>query len=73
MAEAVKRYLVIENNIPVYRLHSVAFGNAQNAADRRNRPVRTSSVHVRLMENSLAAQGAASPHDDASLNGAERP
>ena len=28
LAEAVKRYLVTEDQIPVYRLHSVALGNA---------------------------------------------
>ena len=32
-----------------------------------------SDVHVRLMENSLAAQEAASPHGTASSTGAERP
>jgi len=29
LAEAVKRYLVTEHGIPVYRLHSVALGNAK--------------------------------------------
>jgi len=71
MAEAVKRCLVIENNIPVYRLHSVALGNAQNAAI--GKPASAGSVHVRLMENTLAAQAAASPHGDAALKVAERP
>ncbi len=28
LAEAVKRYLVTEHQIPVYRMHSVALGNA---------------------------------------------
>ena len=32
MAEAVERYLVTEHQIPVYRMHSVALGNAQVAA-----------------------------------------
>lgn len=75
LAEAVKRYLVTEHQIPVYRLHSVALGNAEMAAagDAPIKPVRTSSVHLRLMENSLAAQGAVPPHSDASLTGAERP
>ncbi len=27
LAEAVKRYLVTEHQIPVYRMHSVALGN----------------------------------------------
>ena len=85
LAEAVKRYLVSEHQIPVYRLHAVALGNenvqsaddqqAQALGDRDKKParVRTSSVHIRLMENSLAAQEDTSPHGVASLNGAERP
>ena len=75
LADAVKRYLVTQHEIPVYRLHSVALGNAQaaTAGDEITKPARTSGVHVRLMENSLAAQGAAPPHGDASLTGAERP
>ena len=73
--DAVKRYLVVEHRIPVYRLHTVALGNAQVAmsGDETSKPVRTRIVHIRLMENSLAAQGAAPPHSDASLTGAERP
>jgi outer membrane protein OmpA-like peptidoglycan-associated protein len=75
LADAVKRYLVTQHEIPVYRLHSVALGNAQaaTAGDEITKPARTSGVHVRLMENSLAAQGAAPPHGEASLTGAERP
>jgi hypothetical protein len=78
-AEAVDRYLVTEHNIPVYRMHYVALGNAQSAdaasQDPDAKPVRvkTSTVHVRLMENSLAAQGAAPPQGVASSTGAERP
>jgi hypothetical protein len=79
LAEAVKRYLVTEHDIPVYRMHAVALGNAQSAdaasQDENGKPqrVRVSSVHVRLMENSLAAQGAAPPQGAASSTGAERP
>jgi len=77
LAEAVNRYLA-EHDIPVYRLHAVALGNAQvasnnSSAEEPAAPVRKSSVHVRLMENSLAAQGAASPQGAASSTGAERP
>jgi outer membrane protein OmpA-like peptidoglycan-associated protein len=76
LASVVNRYLV-EHDIPVYRLHAVALGNAQvasnSSADEPAAPVRKSSVHVRLMENSLAAQGAASPQGAASSTGAERP
>jgi hypothetical protein len=77
LAEAVKRYLITEHQIPVYRLHAVAMGNVQvaSAGDEDNKParVRTSSVHVRLMENSLAAQESAPPQGVASSTGAERP
>jgi len=75
LTDAVKRYLVVEHQIPVFRLHAVALGNAQVAStgDDTNKPVKTRIVHIRLMENSLAAQGAVPPHSDASLTGAERP
>jgi hypothetical protein len=74
LAQAVERYLVTQHDIPVYRLHAVALGNARGAGDEdQNQPVRTSSVHIRLMENSLAAQGAAPPQGAGSLPGAERP
>ncbi len=93
-AEAVKRYLVAEHEIPVYRMHSVALGNAKvveqtdqtasNAAptDPNATPAPaapehkariTSTVHIKLMENSLAAQDTTSPHGMASSSGAERP
>ena len=72
LAEAVKRYLVTDHEIPVYRMHAVALGNARSDSE-DTAPVRTSSVHIRLMENSLAAQGAAPPQGDASSTGAERP
>ena len=67
LAEAVKRYLVTEHQIPVYRMHAVALGNALNAdtanqdAGVKPERIKISSVHVRLMENSLAATGGASP------------
>jgi len=73
LADAVKRYLVTEHDIPVYRMHAVALGNAHATGDEDTKPVRLSSVHIRLMENSLAAQGGAPPQGAASLSGAERP
>ncbi len=73
MAEAVERYLVTEHEIPIYRLHTVALGNAPAAGEEQTRHAIASNVRIRLMENSLAAQEVASPHDAASLTGAERP
>ena len=74
LAEAVKRYLVTEHQIPVYRMHSVALGNEASAAgsDTEER-VRVSSVHVVLMENSLAARAAASPQSAPVAAGTEQP
>ena len=78
LAEAVKRYMVTEHQIPVYRMHAVALGNAtmaMNSGDQNEKPerIRTSSVHVRLMENSLAAPAGAQPQSAPAAAGAEQP
>jgi len=79
LADAVKRYLVTDHQIPVYRMHSVALGNVQveqaSTGEESSRPTRvhTRMVHVRLMENSLAAQGTASPQGTAPSNGSVQP
>jgi outer membrane protein OmpA-like peptidoglycan-associated protein len=54
MADAVVRYLVVEHNIPVYRIYRVALGNAPVEAQ-SGQAARGSLVHVTLMHNSLAA------------------
>jgi hypothetical protein len=75
--DAVKRYLVEEHQIPVYRLHAVALGNVQASTsdDQDSKPerVRTSSVHLRLMENSLAAQASAPPQSAGGSAKVEQP
>jgi outer membrane protein OmpA-like peptidoglycan-associated protein len=75
LAEAVKRYLVTEHEIPVYRMHSVALGNVPATATtgEETKPVRTSHVELRLMENSLAATDETTPRLGSSPSGAERP
>jgi hypothetical protein len=80
MAESVERYLVTEHQIPVYRMHFVALGNAQTPAtgdqtSQTQKParVRTSSVHVMLMENSLAARTEAPPQSASATGGSEQP
>jgi outer membrane protein OmpA-like peptidoglycan-associated protein len=75
-AEAVERYLVTEHQIPVYRMHFVALGNAPavtTADATAPEKVRTSRVQIRLMENSLAAQAANPPQGTAALAGVEQP
>jgi outer membrane protein OmpA-like peptidoglycan-associated protein len=76
LAESVERYMVTEHQIPVYRMHFVALGNTPittQGDDSKPQRVRASSVHIRLMENSLAAQDTASPHGVASTTGTEQP
>ena len=75
LAESVQRYLLTKHQIPVYRMHYVALGNAEvaSAGEEDAKTKRISDVHIRLMENSLAAQGAASPQGVASSTGADRP
>ncbi len=78
LAEAVKRYLVSEHEIPVYRMHSVALGNEASTSgsgteDQKPERVRTSTVHVRLMENSLAARTDSTPQSVSVAAGAEQP
>jgi outer membrane protein OmpA-like peptidoglycan-associated protein len=78
LADAVKRYLVTEHQIPVYRMHSVALGNAQENPSggeaQTAEKIHTSNVHVRLMQNSLAAQAGAAPQGATTASaGAERP
>jgi outer membrane protein OmpA-like peptidoglycan-associated protein len=79
LAEAVKRYLVTEHQIPVYRMHAVALGNemAMNAdntnSDQKPERVRKSSVHLVLMENSLAARAGASPQSAPAADGTAQP
>jgi outer membrane protein OmpA-like peptidoglycan-associated protein len=82
LSEAVKRYLVSEHQIPVYRMHSVALGNEVEMAstatgdqsqNQKPERVRFSSVHLSVMENSLAAQAAASPQSAPAATGAEQP
>ncbi|MFZ0301966.1 MAG: OmpA family protein [Terracidiphilus sp.] len=75
--EAVERYLVEQHQIPIYRLHAVALGNAQasTSGDQDQKPerVRTSTVHIRLMENSLAAQASAPPQNAGGSAKVEQP
>jgi outer membrane protein OmpA-like peptidoglycan-associated protein len=77
LAEAVKRYLVTEHQIPIYRMHTVAMGNEMamndNNPDQKPERVRKSSVHLVLMENSLAAPAGASPQSAPAADGTAQP
>lgn len=67
MSNAVVRYLVTEHQVPVYRIHQLAMGNAKYESSTGS--VRGTVVHVSLMQNSLAAMSAA-PKDAGSPSGA---
>jgi outer membrane protein OmpA-like peptidoglycan-associated protein len=54
MADSVVRYLVEEHQIPVYRIHQLALGNAQTDSG-IDVPRSGSAVRVTVMQNSLAA------------------
>jgi outer membrane protein OmpA-like peptidoglycan-associated protein len=77
LADAVKRYLVSEHQIPVYRMHSVALGNEMAAntdnPDQKPARVRKGTVHLVLMENSLAARASASPQSAGAAAGTAQP
>lgn len=53
MADAVVRYLVVDHQIPVYRIYRVGMGNAPHGTT--NSRTGGTVVHVTLMHNSLAA------------------
>jgi outer membrane protein OmpA-like peptidoglycan-associated protein len=55
MADAVVRYLVIDHQVPVYRIYRVGMGNAPLDSNDTGSSVSGTVVHVKLMHNSLAA------------------
>ncbi len=66
MSNAVVRYLVTEHQVPVYRIHQLAMGNAKYESSTGS--VRGTVVHVSLMQNSLATMTSA-PKDAGSPSG----
>jgi outer membrane protein OmpA-like peptidoglycan-associated protein len=58
MANAVVRYLVTEHQVPVYRIHQLAMGNAKYESSTGS--VSGTVVHVSLMQNSLASMNSPS-------------
>jgi outer membrane protein OmpA-like peptidoglycan-associated protein len=53
MAESVVRYLVLNHEIPVYRIYLVGMGNAPMAADDTNKHVSGGRVEISLLKNDL--------------------
>jgi outer membrane protein OmpA-like peptidoglycan-associated protein len=62
LAEAVRRYLVINNDIPVYRVHVLGLGNAPMPSDDGTaKRVRGARVEISLLKNDLEQLSAAQP------------
>ncbi len=62
MAEAVRRYLVIHNEVPVYRVHVLGLGNApMQTSEGTAKRVRGARVDVSLLKNDLEQLSAAQP------------
>ncbi|MGH9645158.1 MAG: OmpA family protein [Terriglobales bacterium] len=54
MAEAVRRYLVINSDVPVYRVHVLGLGNTpMRTEDGKTERVRGTTVEVSLLKNDL--------------------
>ena len=72
VAEAVKRYLLTEHQISVYRMRYVALGNAEMAStgEENSRPVRTSESARAVDGKQFGGPGAAPPQGVASSTGA---
>ena len=64
MANAVVRYLVTDHQVPLYRIHQVAMGNAKYESSTGS--TSGTIVHVSLMQNSLASMSAPSGTTSAS-------
>lgn len=47
--EAVKRYLAVEKNVPIYRIHQISFGSAKPIADNKSRDGREKNRAVKMM------------------------
>ncbi|HYE23643.1 MAG TPA: OmpA family protein [Clostridia bacterium] len=76
MAQAVARYLVIEHNVPVYRIFMVGMGNVPvQTSDGKAQRVRAGRVDVTLMKNGLdqLQTASAAPMQQGGVAGASQP
>jgi outer membrane protein OmpA-like peptidoglycan-associated protein len=70
MAEAVRRYLVINSDVPVYRVHVLGMGNAPiKTEDGKTERVRGARVQVALLKNDLETLTSSSSGSSAPAQG----
>lgn len=72
MANSVVRYLVEKHQVPVYRIHQIAMGNAP-IQDSNGSAARGSVVRVMLMQNSLAALNSPSSNGGSPAGATQQP
>lgn len=63
MAQMVVRYLVLNHNIPVYRIYTVGMGNAALQADGKTTHTRGGRVELNLLKNGLGDMNTANAAD----------
>jgi len=61
MAESVVRYLVLNSNVPVYRIYTVGMGNAPVQVEGKTVRTRGGRVEISLLKNSLGDLASGSP------------
>ncbi|PYP93312.1 MAG: flagellar motor protein MotB [Candidatus Angelobacter sp. Gp1-AA117] len=70
MAQSVVRYLVLNHEVPVYRIYTVGMGNAPiQAAEGKKTRVRGGRVEISLLKNGLGDLAANAPASAANGNG----
>lgn len=69
MAQMVVRYLVLNHDVPLYRIYTVGMGNApMQAEDGKMKRTRGGRVEINLMKNSLADMSASDSGAPAATN-----
>ena len=61
MAESVVRYLVLNNNVPVYRIYTVGMGNAPMEVDGKKVRTRGGRVEISLLKNGVGELASGAP------------
>lgn len=73
MAQSVVRYMVLEHNVPVWRIYTVGMGNAPITVDGKTQRIRGGRVEVALLKNGvgdLQQDTTAAPANAGGMNGA---
>lgn len=72
LAESVVRYLVLNNNVPVYRIYTVGMGNAPLEVDGKKVSTRGGRVEISLLKNGLGDMASNAPSNADATGAAPR-